>query len=560
MALALTVFLSVLAMLPPLLLRLIIDRVLAKGEHSLLPALAFCLLALPMVAASSRYIQATTIAMVGQRFVMDLRVAMYNHLLRLSMRFFGKHSAGKLLNRLMGDSSAIQEMVTTQSISIVSDLVCSSFAAVAALAISWRLALVLVVLMAFFVINFRLNIPKIRRLHRSYHGSLDRLSGGIQNRLSASLAVKTFGMEQKEHGVFQGELGASLELAQAASWTGMKFWMNMDLASNSGYLLVYFLGCAMTLRGDMSYGDVVAFSTYAMQLLWSSVRFSEMAKTIQAVRISMDRLYELCMEVPEVADRRDAVPPGRLRGEVAFEKVHFHYEPEKPVLDGFSLRVNAGETVALIGPTGCGKTTLLSLVMRYYDVTGGRLLLDGRDIREYRLFELRRQFGIVLQEPMLFHISIADNIRYARLDASQADIEAAARVAEIHDFITTLPQGYETVLGKEGMDLSLGQKQRITIARAVVANPSILFMDEATSALDSESERAIQNAMAKVLQNRTAFIVAHRLSTIRNADRIVLLDKGRIAEMGRHDELMALQGGHYRELYLTHMGSGVLSG
>jgi subfamily B ATP-binding cassette protein MsbA len=559
MVVGLTIVLSVLAMLPPLFMRLLIDRVLTQGDRGLLLGLGVCILAVPAVSALCRYIQSTSIAFVGQRFVLDLRRAVYDHLLRLSLRFFGKHSVGKLVNRLMGDSTTIQHMITAQSINVISDLVCASFAITAAVAISWRLTLLLLGLVVLFVVNYQVNIPRLRRVSRTYQGALDRLSGGVQNRLAVSLAVKTFGMERKEHGVFQGELGTSLDLVQEAGRAGMTFWMNTELIRSAGYLLIYFLGCAMILRGDLSYGDVVAFSTYAMQLLWPAVNFSELARNMQGVGIAMDRLFELYQEVPEVVETPDAVAPGRLRGEVVFEDVSFHYDPEKPVLAGFSLRVEAGETVALIGPTGCGKTTLLSLIMRFYDVVGGRLLLDGTDIRRYRLLPLRRQFGIVLQEPLLFHISVADNIRYARLDATRAELEAAARVAEIHDFILTLPQGYDTVLGREGLDLSVGQKQRITIARAVVADPAILFMDEATSALDSESERAIQTAMARVLKGRTAFIVAHRLSTIRNADRIVLLDQGRIAEMGRHEDLMARPDGRYRHLYLTHMGTGVLT-
>ena len=223
-----------------------------------------------------------------------------------------------------------------------------------------------------------------------------------------------------------------------------------------------------------------------------------------------------------------------------FQDVTFYYEEDYPVLQHFDLRVEPGETVALIGPTGCGKSTILSLMRRYDAV------------------ELRKHFGIVLQEPLLFSCSIAENIRYSRPLATDEEIEEAARAAEIHDFIATLPQKYNTVLGTEGVDFSLGQRQRITIARAIVADPSILIMDEATSSLDSESERSIQRAMYRILKNRTAFIVAHRLSTIRHANRIVLLDKGRIVEMGRHDQLMAIPNGRYRSLYLKHRGSGVI--
>jgi ATP-binding cassette subfamily B protein len=245
---------------------------------------------------------------------------------------------------------------------------------------------------------------------------------------------------------------------------------------------------------------------------------------------------------------------------VDFDRVSFAYEPGRPVLRDFDLHVRPGETVALVGPTGCGKSTVLALLMRLYDAQDGRVRLDGIDVRDFTLPALRRQFGIVLQESMLFSVSLADNIRYGRPSASRAEVEAAARVAEIHDEIASLPGGYDALVGSREVQLSVGQKQRLAIARAVLADPAILVMDEATSALDSQSERAIQLAMERFLRNRTAFVVAHRLSTVRKADRILLLDAGRIFESGCHDDLMALPDGRYRRLYETYSGKGTLFG
>ncbi len=553
-----TVLLSVLAMLPPLIVRAIIDRVISGGERSLLFSLGFLMLALPILRAFCGYLQTLGIALVGQRFVFDVRCTLYNHLLHMSMRFFGKHSVGMLVNRLMGDTSMVQSMVTAQSIGIISDLVVSAFAVSATLFLNWRLAIVLYLIVVFFVINYRINIVRIRRATRTYRFAVDRLSSSVENRLVGRVAVKTFGTEGREQAVFREESAGTVDLVQEALFANNTFSMNTMLIQSLGRAVIYFLGCALVLRGSISYGDVVAFTAYAMQLLGPAVRFSQIARQVQDVGVSIDRLFEIFREKPEVKNAPRPVRVRRLRGRVDFDHVYFHYEPSNPVLADFDLHIEAGQTVALIGPTGCGKTTILSLILRFFDVTGGVLRVDGRDIRSYDLTAYRRNFGIVLQEPLLFTVSIAENIRYGRPGASRRDIEEAARIAEIHEFIESLPNGYDTVIGSEGLEMSVGQRQRITIARAVAADPAILIMDEATSALDTESERAIQRAMDRVLKDRTSFIVAHRLSTIRNADRIVLLDQGAILETGNHEELMAIPNGRYKHLYETHIGKGIL--
>jgi ABC-type multidrug transport system fused ATPase/permease subunit len=556
--LALTVLLSVLAMLPPLVMRALVDRVITPGDRGPLFMLGLAMVLLPLLNAVCSYLQTLGITYVGQKFVFDMRQSLYRHLLRLSMRFFGKTGVGMLVNRLMGDTGAVQNLLTAQTISILSDLVCSAFAITATFLINWRLSLLIVALSAVFVLNVRFNIVSLRQSNRNYQRSMDRLSAGLQDRLMTNLVVKSYGAEAREQGVFQSQSAASLQQVRTLQFTNTTFSTNTQLLAEAGRATIYFAGCALVLMELMTYGDVLAFTTYAMQLLWPSVRFSLLAKQIQDVGVAADRLTELFTETPEIRDDPSARRVPRLTGRVEFDHVHFHYEPGKPVIRDFSLQVEPGQTVALIGPTGCGKSTVLSLLLRFYDVSGGMMRLDGHDVRTLRLTHLRRQFGIVLQEPQLFTATIANNIRYARPGATQADIETAARVAEIHDFIMTLPKGYDTIIGTEGTQLSTGQKQRITIARAVAADPAILIMDEATSALDSESERAIQLAMERVLKNRTAFIVAHRLSTIRTADVIVLMSQGRILEQGGHDELMKIPGGHYAAIYAKFMGRGTL--
>ncbi len=554
----LTVVLSVLVMLPPLVMRAMINDVLTNGQREKFVGLAICMIALPLISSMAGYLQTLGIAYVGQRFVYDIRVSLYEHLLRLSQRYFHKNSTGKIVNRLMGDSGTVQQMVTAQSINIISDLVCAAFAISATFLISWRLAVLLCIIVTVFVLNYRLTIGRIRVASKGAWAAADRMSGGVQNRLVGNVAVKSFGAEERENDIFHGHSTTTLGMGRQAALASNTFSMNTQLIQSLGQSVIYFLGCALVLVGDIQYGDVVAFSAYAVQLLGPAVRFSELVRQLQNVSIATDRLFEIFGEVPEVGDAADAVPIDRLTGEVEFRNVGFHYEEGRPVIKDFSLHVKAGQTIALIGPTGCGKSTILNLILRFYDVTGGSLLLDGIDIRRLDLHALRRQFGIVLQEPLLFNVSIYENIRYGRSSATREEIVAAAKVAEIHSFIETLPDGYSTIVGDSGVELSVGQKQRITIARAVAADPAILIMDEATSSLDSDSEQAIQKAMDRVLVNRTCFVVAHRLSTIRNSDQIILLDGGLIAEKGNHEELMAIPDGRYRQLYEKHMGAGVI--
>lgn len=556
--LALTVLLSVLAMLPPLVTMELVDRVFTQGDTSVFFGLGCLMVALPILSAVFGYIQSLSIAYLGQRFVFDIRCALYKHFLDLSLRFFSKYSVGKLVYRLMGDSATIQNMLTGQSIGIISDLVCSTFAIVATIAINWRLSILLFMLIVVFVLNYKFTIQPIIDASKATRRASERLSGGIQNRLVANMAVKTFGAEGRENAVFKGQSDLTMLYQKEQDIAGNTFSMNVNLIYSLGYSILFFLGCAMVLSGDLTYGEVTAFTAYAMQLLGPAVRFSQLISQLQQVAIATDRLFEIFDEKPEVVNAPKPIPIPHMRGQVDLNHVQFWYEEGKPVLKDITIHCKPGMTTALIGPTGCGKSTILNLILRFYDITGGELLIDGQDIRKLDLHQLRTQFGIVLQETLLFGVSIKENILYSRPTATDEEIINAAKAAEIHDFIATLPDGYDTLVGDYGVELSVGQKQRINIARAICANPAILIMDEATSSLDSDSELAIQRAMDKVLAGRTSFVVAHRLSTIKNSDQIILLDKGYIVEQGTHDQLMAIPDGRYHELYTKHMGKGVI--
>lgn len=556
--LLLTALLAVNSMIPPLLTRAIINQVVGNRRTDMLPAIVFLFIVTGALATLMGYLQVVGMAYIGQTFVMRVRTAVYKHMLGLGVAFFGRESTGKLVNRLMGDSSVLQQMLTVTSLQILSDLICAIFAITATFFINWRLAIPLYILAFLFALNYKLNIGSLRRLARSQRSAEDRVASGVQNRLVANLTVKTYGTEEREGGEFQQQSALSLDLAREGQVASSTFWINTWLLRDVGYVVIFFLGCAMVLNGTANYGDVTAFLSYAMLLLWPAVRFSVLAQQLQNVKISAERLFEILDEQPAITNRPGARVVKKIRGQVTLDHVSFEYVPGKPVLNDISLEVEPGESVALVGPTGCGKSTVLSLLMRFYDVTGGAIRIDGIDIRDFDLASLRRHFGIVLQDSLLFTVSIADNIRYARPSASRRQVEFAARIAEIHEEILELPKGYDSVVGDRDVQLSVGQKQRLAIARAILADPAILIMDEATSSLDTNSEQAIQVAMNRFLLRRTSIIVAHRLSTIRNASKIVLLDKGRIVECGSHDTLMELPGGRYRKLYKTHAGAGII--
>lgn len=542
----------------PLISSALVDRVFTNGETDVFLPLAFCYVAGPILQQILTVFQSSLGILVAVFFAGDLRCAVYRHLLSLSLRFFQVNSAGKVVNRVMEDTQTLMGIFNTSVTTTISDVIIATVAICVTITINWRLALLSFLVVTVFVVNYRFSIHRIVRFTRLMRREDDTLTGGVQNRISASLAVKTFGMEERENLVFQGHNLASLDYGRIRDKANARFWLNVALIAALGPALIYFCGCTMVLQGQMTYGQVLAFNLYTLQLIWPCVRFSQLAGRLQEARVALGRLGEYLKVEPEIQDPPHPRPLARLRGEVEFRHVEFHYVENVPVIQDISLKVAPGETVAFIGTTGCGKSTMLNLLTRFYDVTGGAILLDGVDLREYRMKDLQRQFGIVLQESYIFSVSVRENIRYGRPQATDREVEEAARAAEIHDFIQSLPQGYDTLMGEEGVALSVGQKQRINIARAICADPAIMIMDEATSSLDSDSEAAIQRGMERLLAGRTSFVVAHRLSTIRNANQIVLIHKGRILEHGTHQELMALENGHYRDLYTKHMGKGVL--
>ena len=548
-AICLTGTMTLLGMLPPILMKHVIDDVVGLGQWGDAVAICLAFLAVNVLAAAGTYWNYLVIYLVGQRLVFDIRLALFRHIQALSLRFYDQMGTGKIMARIMGDVSRIQNMVTWNTISIVNDLISFVFGLVMIFYFSWQLSLITLALLPLYLVNYLWFVKRIRRKNVSVWRKMDRVANALQERLKGTRLVRAFTNEDREAAAFADGTRSVLNTAIETTTLSASFSGTSGLLSGLGQTVIYCLGCYYVIVGEMTYGEVAAFSAFVFRVLSPAVRFTEVSNLLEQTSISVERIFEVLDTEPEIVNRPNAKTMEKVQGHVHFRNVHFSYVPGEPVLQGVDLEVPAGSTVALVGHTGCGKTTLTSLLMRFYDVTEGSIEVDGVDVRDVTLRSLRRNIGAVLQESILFHTSIYENLKYGDRQATPIQVIEAARSAEVHDFVMAQVDGYDTVVGEGGIVLSVGEKQRLAIARAILTQPGIMILDEATSSLDSRSEALIQKALTRVMQGRTSFIIAHRLATIVNADMIVVMDKGKIKEVGSHEELLKLPNGNYRQLY-----------
>ncbi|NGM83039.1 ABC transporter ATP-binding protein [Paenibacillus sp. 7124] len=479
---------------------------------------------------------------IGQRVIYDLRSDLFKHIQKLSFNFFDKRPAGSVLVRVTNDINSLQDLFTNGVVNSIIDCVQLAGIIVILLALNWKLGLaVMVTVPIMFFVSTKLR-KTIRIAWQEVRIKNSRINSHLNESIQGIRVTQAYTQELENMSYFDAMNMDSKKSWDKASAMNQSFGPIIEITGGIGTLILFWLGAHLIQTGNLTVGVLVAFSTYVSNF-WDPInRLGQTYNQLLVAMASSERIFEYLDEEPLVRDHPGAKPLPTIRGDIAFRKVYFEYERGRAALKGIDLDVKAGQSIALVGHTGSGKSTIINLIGRFYDITGGLITIDGRDIREVTLSSLRSQIGIVLQDTFIFSGTIRDNIRFGRLDATDKEVEEAAKAVDAHEFIMKLPDGYDTEVEERGSALSMGQRQLLSFARALLADPRILILDEATASIDTETELKIQEALKVLLKGRTSFIVAHRLSTIRHADQIVVLDHGEIKEMGTHRELTEREG------------------
>ena len=501
-----------------------------------------------MVGLLGFYGQVSVMGVVTQRVLRELRVDIFSKLQELSLKYYDAQEAGDLMSRLVNDTEVIGNTFSQSLIQSIGALFGLVGIIIAMFVLNWQLAIAALIILPLMFLTTGLFSNWARAAFRTTRETIGDVSANLQEDISSVREAQAFNRTRENISRFEETNAANRDANVRAGGVTAAFGPAIDVLSTVATAIVAGVGGWLAFNDLATVGVVVAFLGYADRFFRPVQQISTLYTQMQAAFAASERIFELVDTPPDLTDRPDAVPLPPIEGEVRFEQVDFGYTPDALVLRDINFVARPGQTVALVGPTGAGKTTLVNLIGRFYDVTAGRVLVDGYDVRDVTRQSLREQMGVVPQDAFLFAGTIADNIRYGRPEASMEDVIAAARAARIHDYIESLPDGYESKLGERGGTLSLGQRQLLAIARAILADPQLLILDEATSSVDTRTERLIQSALDTLLSGRTAFVIAHRLSTIRNADLILVLEDGHIVERGTHSDLLE-HSGLYAELY-----------
>ena len=541
------------ALIQPQLIRIIVDEVLNADEirrsgprYDLLGWLVLGLTGTSLLGSGLGILQGRTRAWLGSRITYDIRGRLYEMVQRMSMRFFDKHKTGELMSRVSRDTEALQELLAFEMPHFVVNVLLLFGIGGALLVMNWKLALLTLVPIPLVVLALTSVWKHIRQIFRKVWHRWSQLNAVLNDTLSGIRVVKGFAQEPRETKRFANRSYDLFHINMRAEQMWATLMPMLSFMWGTGILIIWYFGGREVMGRAMTLGTLFAFQTYMMRFYGPLEMVTEMWTWITRSLAAAERIFEVLDTEPEVPDEDESEPMPEIEGTVTFRNMTFGYDKHKPVLHNIDLDVEAGEMIGFVGHSGAGKTTMTNLICRFYTADEGSILIDGVDIKRIRLDDLRSQIGIVLQEPFLFNGTIAENIGYAKSGVTREEIMQAAKIANAHDFIIKFPEGYDTNAGERGQKLSGGERQRISIARAVLHNPRILILDEATASVDTETERRIQEALARLVKGRTTFAIAHRLSTLRNADRLMVLDKGKCAEMGTHAELMEKKGVYHK--------------
>ncbi len=533
----------------PLIVRYLIDH-LIKREPISLPLVFLTFVGVAFCAGVVQFALTMAVTFLGQQFKLSMRRRLYRHMQSLSLRFFEKSQTGKLMSNITNDVATLDQLISGGLVTLISDTATLFAVLFIVFHLNWQLALVALSVYPFYIVNYLLHIGKIKSTADDIREERDVMLGDLQEKLAGAMVVKSYAKERFEVRQFAGQNRTLLGLNVQQSILGTRLWTIAEFIGNGcGTALILWYGGREVMLGHLSPGSLVAFLSYITNYLYSpTVRLIQLNDQIARANAALNRIFRTLDTQPNIEDKPGVREIPAISGAVSYRDVWFEYEPGSSVIKGVDLEVKPGQMIAFVGQSGSGKTTMINLLARHYDVTGGSIMVDGKDLRDISLDSLRTQVGVVIQETVLFNTTIRENIRYGRLGASDEEVVEAARAANIAHVIEALPRGYDTPIGEDGIKLSGGEKQRVAIARAILSDPRILILDEATSSLDSETETLIQEALERLMKGRTSFVIAHRLSTIVMADVIVVMESGRIREAGSHQELLA-RGGVYAGLY-----------
>ncbi|AHN22142.1 ABC transporter ATP-binding protein [Lysinibacillus varians] len=526
----------------PYLIGHIVDDYIMKKQVAGAIRLGIVLACIFTVASLFTWLQTYVMIHVAMKTIRTLRLELFKKLQTLTVKFFDQHALGDLMSRVTNDIDNLNTALAQSVTQIVSSILTVIGVSIAMFALSWQLAIVTLIIIPLIVFTTKHIVKRSSKNYAARQRDLGKLNGTIEEMITGAEVVTLFGKEQQAIETFRLQNNNLRNSAQRAEITSGLLGPINNFMNNLGLAVVIGTGAFLAVKGLVTVGIIAAFVTYTRQFFRPLNQLSNLLNTLQSAIAGAERVFEILDEPSEVADKPQAIDCHSLKGDVAFQQVSFSYLPNQPILKNITFQAKAGETIALVGPTGSGKTTIINLLTRFYDVDAGEILIDGLNIEEYKMATIRKRVGVVLQDTYLFTGTIRENIRFGKLDATDAEVEEAAKIANAHNFIKYLPAQYDTVVQAGGANLSQGQRQLLAIARAILENADILILDEATSSVDTQTEVDIQKGLQHLMQGRTSFVIAHRLKTIENANQIFVIQQGEIVEQGNHQQLMQQQG------------------